>query len=68
VFVWRRKALASGMVAPLSKARSRTVKFARFEAVAGEMVEIVVGDLVVRVGSDVEPERLAGVIRAVRQA
>lgn len=33
-----------------------------------EMVEIVIGDLVIPVGSDVEPERLAAVIRAVRQA
>ena len=38
LFAWRRKALASGMVAPLSEARGREVKFARFEAVAGEMV------------------------------
>ena len=67
LFAWRRKALASGVVAPLSGA-GRAVKFARFEAVAGEMVEIVIGDVVVRVGSDVEPERLAAVIRAVRQA
>ncbi len=68
VFAWRRKALASGMVAPLPGARGRAVKFARFEAVAGEMVEIAVGDVVVRVGGDIEPERLAAVIRAVRQA
>src|ERR1700730_6900083 len=65
LFGWRRKALASGVVAPLSGA-GRAVKFARFEAVAGEMAEIVIGDVVVRVGSDVEPERLAAVIRAVR--
>ena len=68
LFAWRRKALASGLVAPLSGARAQAVKFARFEAVAGEMVEIVVGDVVVRAGSDVEPERLSAVIRAVRQA
>ena len=68
LFAWRRKALASGLVAPASGARCQAVKFARFEAVAGEMVEIVVGDVVVRVGSDVEPERLSAVIRAVRQA
>jgi transposase len=67
LFGWRRKALASGVVAPLSGA-GRAVKFARFEAVAGEMVEIVIGDVVVRVGSDVEPERVSAVIRAVRQA
>ena len=68
LFAWRRKALASGLVAPASGARAQAVKFARFEAVSGEMVEIVVGDVVVRAGSDVEPERLAAVIRAVRQA
>ncbi|WP_426435284.1 transposase [Bradyrhizobium genosp. P] len=68
LFAWRRKALASGMVAPLSGARDRSVKFARFETMAGEMVEIVIGDVVVRVGGDVEAGRLAAVIRAVRQA
>jgi transposase len=67
LFGWRRKALASGLVAPVSEG-GRAVKFARFEAVAAEMVEIVVGDVVVRVGSDVEPDRLAAVIRAVRRA
>lgn len=67
VFAWRRKALASGMVAPLSE-QARPIKFARFETVAGETMEIVVGDVAVRIGSDVEPERLPAVIRAVRQA
>src|SRR5205085_12527131 len=66
MFAWRRKAVASRMVAPLSGG-GRAVRFARFEAVSGEMVEIVIGDVVVRVGGDVEPERLAAVIRAVRQ-
>ena len=66
LFAWRRKALASGLVAPVS--RGQAVKFARFDAVTSDMVEIVIGDVVVRFGSDVEPERLAGVIRAVRQA
>ena len=68
LFAWRRKALASGLVAPVSGARGQAVKFARFDAVTSDMVEIVIGDVVVRVGSDVEPERLATVIRAVRQA
>jgi hypothetical protein len=43
--------LASGMVAPLPGAQGRAVKFARFEAVTGEIIEIVIGDVVVRVGS-----------------
>ena len=68
LFAWRRRALASGMVAPLSGARGQAVKFARFDAVGTDMVEIVIGDVVVRAGSDVEPERLSAVIRAVRQA
>jgi transposase len=42
LFAWRRKALASRLVAPVSGG-GRAVKFARFEAVAGKMVEIVVG-------------------------
>jgi transposase len=32
------------------------------------MIEIVVADVVVRVGADVDPGHLAKVIRAVRQA
>lgn len=68
LFAWRRKALASGLVAPVFAARGQAVEFARFDAVTRDMVEIVIGDIVVRVGSDVEPERLAAVVRAVRQA
>jgi len=68
LFAWRRKALSAGLVAPASGARGQAVKFARFDAVASDVVEIVIGDLVVRVGGDVEPDRLAAVIRAVRQA
>ena len=68
LFAWRRKAKASGMVAPLAAATNQPVKFARFEAMRSDMVEIVVGDVVVRAGCDVEAERLADVIRAVRKA
>ncbi len=68
VYVWRRKALASGMVAPLTEASINPVKFTRFEAVGSDMVEIVVGDVVVRPGADVDPEHLSRVIRAVRSA
>ncbi|WP_449384662.1 transposase [Bradyrhizobium sp. UFLA05-112] len=68
LFAWRRKVLASGLIAPVSGARGEAVKFARFDAVTSDMVEIVIGDVVVRVGGDVEPELLAAVIRAVRQA
>jgi transposase len=68
LFAWRRKAKACGMVTPLAAAPSTLVKFARFEAMRSDMVEIVIGDVVVRAGSDVEPDRLADVIRAVRKA
>jgi len=68
LFAWRRKTLSSGLVAPVSGTRGQAVKFARFDAVTSDIVEIVIGDVVVRVGGDVEPERLAAVIRAVRQA
>ena len=46
-------------------APSKPVKFARFDAMRSDMVEIVIGDVVVRAGADVEPDRLADVIRAV---
>jgi transposase len=39
-----------------------------FDAVTSDIVEIVVGDVMVRAGSDVQAERLAAIVRAVRQA
>ncbi len=68
VYAWRRQALESGMVAPLADARIKPVKFTRFDAVSSDMVEIIVGDVVVRAGGDVAADRLAAVIRAVRAA
>ncbi|WP_280107451.1 hypothetical protein [Sinorhizobium fredii] len=44
------------------------MKFTRFEAVGSSMVEIVVGDVVVRAGGDVDPDHLAKILRAVRKA
>ena len=46
----------------------RPVKFTRFESMHSDLVEIVIGDVVVRAGGDVEPNRLVDVIRAVRKA
>jgi transposase len=57
LFAWRRKAKASGMVAPLAAATNQPVKFARFDAMRSDMVEIVIGDVVVRAGSN---SRLTG--------
>jgi transposase len=68
LFAWRRKANGSGEVAPLVGAPNKPVKFARFEAVRSDMVEIVIGDVVLRAGGDVELNRLVDVIRAVRKA
>jgi transposase len=68
LFAWRRKAIATGVFAPLAGAPSRPVKFTRFESMRSDLVEIVIGDVVVRAGGDVEPDRLADVIRAVRKA
>jgi transposase len=67
VYAWRRKALASGAVSPLT-GQVKPVRFTRFEAVGSEMVEIVFGDVVVRVGGDVDPDRLVKIMRAVRKA
>ncbi|MER9643340.1 hypothetical protein [Mesorhizobium sp. M0239] len=47
---------------------SKPAKFTRFEAMGSDMVEIVIGDAVVRAGGDVDPDRLARIIRAVRKA
>lgn len=41
LYGWRRKALASGSVVPLSKEANERVSFARVEAVASSPVEIV---------------------------
>ena len=49
-------------------APSRPVKFARFDAMRSDMVEIVIGDLVGRAGGDADPDRLSDAIRAVRKA
>ena len=68
LFAWRRKAIASGVVAPLGGSPSWPVRFTRFESMRSDTVEIVIGDVVVRAGGDVESDRLADVIRAVRKA
>ncbi|PND18644.1 IS66 family insertion sequence hypothetical protein [Ensifer sp. MMN_5] len=68
LYAWRRKALSSGMVAPLTEEASAPVKFTRFEAVGSSMLEIVVGDVVVRAGADVDADHLTKVLRVVRKA
>jgi hypothetical protein len=52
LFARRRKAKAAGVVVPLAAAPSGPIKFVRSEAMRSDMVEIVIGDVVVRAGSD----------------
>ncbi|WP_246734771.1 transposase [Rhizobium sp. RHZ02] len=50
LYGWRRKALASGVVAPLTEGTGKPIKFARVETVSSGSVDIVIADMVVRVG------------------
>ncbi len=65
---WRRKAIASGSIASLSKSVHAPVRFAQVEAITRPAVEIVVCDVVVRVTGDVRPDQLAKILSAVRKA
>jgi transposase len=67
LFGWRRQARAAAI---RNKAvdSDRPLRFERFAAVSCALVEIVIGEVVLRAGSDVEPDHLANVIRAVRKA
>ncbi|MQW89932.1 IS66 family insertion sequence element accessory protein TnpB [Sinorhizobium saheli] len=55
------------LVAPLTETAKKEVKFARAEPVASSTVEIVLGDVVVRVAGDIELDYLAKILRAVRK-
>jgi len=54
LYGWRRKALASGVVAPLTEETGKQIKFARVEAVSSGSVDI----MVVRVGGAFDPGHL----------
>jgi transposase len=66
LFGWRRKALETGVVrrdepeAPLG--------FVEVTPTSSAVIEIVVADVVVRVGADVDQNHLVNILRAVRQA
>jgi transposase len=68
LYGWRRKALASGVVAPLTERTGKEIKFARVETVSSSAVEIVIGDVVVRLGDDFDTDHLVKVLQAVRKA
>jgi transposase len=68
LFARRRNAVASGLFAWARTGSGEAVKFVRFEAARIDMIEIIVGEVVVRDGGDVEAARLAEVIRAFCRA
>lgn len=66
LFTWRRKAVESELSA--SGEDGSAPRFTRFDPVYGSPVEIVVGDLIVRVSGNVDADHLIQVIRAARAA
>jgi transposase len=66
LFGWRRKAMQAGVVQ--SEAHEQRLGFVEVTSPSSAMVEIVIADMVVRVGADVDPDHLIRIIRAVRQA
>ena len=68
LYGWRRNALASGVVAPLTERTGKEIKFARVETVSSSAVEIVIGDIMVRLSDDFDPDHLVKVLQAVRKA
>ncbi|OEC99624.1 MULTISPECIES: transposase [unclassified Rhizobium] len=68
LYGWRRKALASGVVAPLTEGMGKEIKFARVDTMRSGSVDIVIADMVVRVGGEFDPDHLVRVLRAARKA
>jgi transposase len=68
LFAWRRTALASGAVVRLDQAAENDGRFARFEAVRTDLVEICIGDTTLRVNAAIVPALLSGIVKAVREA
>ncbi len=66
LFGWRRKAICSGAVTP--RAAGTQLGFVEVSPAAAPMVEIGLGDAVIRASAAVDHEHLVKVIRAVRQA
>ena len=65
LFAWKRQALREGAVGPRDEAGPR---FVEVEARGTDLVEIVIGAIVVRARADIGEEHLRRVIRAVRTA
>ncbi len=62
LFAWRRKALREGTVQAVCP------RFVAVETAGSEAIEIVIGGIVVRAGTDVSEEHLRRVVRALRSA
>lgn len=65
LFAWKRQALRKGTVKPVE---GTGLKLVEVETTGSGMIEIVIGGVVVRAGSDVGEEHLRRVIRGVRSA
>lgn len=63
-----KKTLARRVVPHMTEGVGKAVSFARVETRCGSSLDIVIADIVVRVGSDFDPEHLVRVLRAVRKA
>ncbi|RLL64468.1 transposase [Ochrobactrum soli] len=57
LYGWRRKALAFGVVSPVTAGPASPAMFARVETTSSASIDIVVADMVVRVGSAFDPDR-----------
>jgi transposase len=66
LFGWRRKALQTGVVR--RDQPEPQLGFVEVSSPTSATIEIVVADMLVRVGADVDPDHLIKVLRAVRQA
>ena len=66
LFGWRRKAMQAGVVQ--GEPHEQRLGFVEVTPTSSAMVEIVIADMVVRVGADVDPDHLIRIIRAVRKA
>jgi transposase len=66
LFGWRRKAMQAGVVQ--CDAPEQRLGFVEVTPTSSAMIEIVVADVVVRVGPDIDQNHLVKVLRAVRQA
>ena len=66
LFGWRRKAMQAGVVQ--CETHDQRLGFVEVTPTSASMIEIVVADVVVRVGADIDQNHLIKILRAVRQA